>query len=73
MENNWVSREVLVKKMKEDLKRSENYIPCKRCGHRVLVGKTGKKICSWCKYYVFRDEKDEFIYRYEETKRREMV
>ena len=65
MENNWVPRDVLVKKMKEDIKRTENSVKCD-CGHTVFMGRQDKKICSWCGKYVFKDKKEEFKYRMEQ-------
>lgn len=65
MENNWIPREILVKKMKEDLKRAQNSVKCK-CGHTVFLGRKDKIVCSWCGNYVFKDKKEEFRYRMEQ-------
>jgi len=38
-----------------------------KCGHRVIIPKhVDKRLCSWCKNYVFRDKKVEFEYRMKE-------
>lgn len=35
-----------------------------KCGHRVVIPKyKDKQICSWCGDYVFKNGKDEFLYR----------
>lgn len=56
--------------MKESEKMLEVYrnnsFKCK-CGHTVLIPKRIKKrICSYCGVYVFREKKDEFMYRLKE-------
>lgn len=46
---------------------------CKNCGHKMIIPyNIDKQVCSWCKNYVFKDEKDEFKYRLEEKIRRVM-
>lgn len=46
----------------------ENSFKCK-CGHTIVVSKQIKKVvCNHCGKYVFRDPKDEFIYRLKEVK-----
>lgn len=56
------------KQYREDTKRldsiKEATVKC-RCGHSVLLGRKEKKICSHCGKWVFKSEKDEFIYRME--------
>ena len=38
-------------------------IKCK-CGHTMLMPPhLDKMTCSWCKEYVFRTKKDEFLYK----------
>lgn len=38
-------------------------VRCK-CGHRVIIPYWKKRqLCSWCKHFVYRDKKDEFIER----------
>jgi hypothetical protein len=45
---------------------TENSIKCK-CGHTINMNpKLDKEICSWCNNYVFRNPKDEFVYRVKE-------
>ena len=42
-----------------------------QCGHRVLImPHEEKKLCSWCKFYVFKNKQDEFKYRINEKIRR---
>lgn len=39
---------------------------CKNCGYKVIIPyKEKKKLCSWCKHYVFKNPQDEFRYRLE--------
>lgn len=46
---------------------TDNTYKCK-CGHSVFVSNKEKKwICSYCGRYVFRDKKDEFMYRLKEV------
>ena len=46
---------------------TDNTFKCK-CGHSVVVSKRIKKVpCSHCGRYVFRDKKDEFMYRLKEV------
>lgn len=41
------------------------------CGHRVIIPEgIEKQLCSWCKRYVFKDKKAEFMYRTKEKIRR---
>ena len=48
--------------------KTENRKLCKHCGHSVLVPKRKDRIiCSWCKNYVFKDDKTEFEYRMKEN------
>ena len=40
-----------------------------QCGHSVVIyptDKNRKKLCSWCKKYVFVNENEEFKYRMSE-------
>ena len=40
---------------------------CKRCGHKVIIPKwVDKQICDWCGYWVFKNKKDECIFRVKE-------
>lgn len=42
-------------------------IKCKRCGcTRSVRGADNKNVCRNCGYYIFRTDKDEFIYRMKE-------
>jgi hypothetical protein len=42
-------------------------IKCKRCGcTRSVRGADNKNVCRNCGYYIFRTDKDEFIYRMRE-------
>lgn len=51
---------------KNDTKRfdqmTRNSVKCK-CGHTVLIGTYGRKICSHCGKWVFKTPKDEFEFR----------
>ena len=41
---------------------TKNSTKC-RCGHTNFLGSREKIVCSWCNKYVFKNERDEFIYR----------
>lgn len=42
------------------------------CGHRVVIPKwVDKKICDWCGKYVFKNKKDEDLYRIKEKMKNE--
>ena len=46
---------------------TDNSYKC-RCGHSVAIAKNCEKIiCSHCGRYVFREKKDEFMYRLKEV------
>lgn len=60
----------IYKKVKEDSKRfrayANNTYKCE-CGHSIVIPKTlEKRICSHCGKYVFKNKKDEFIFRTKE-------
>lgn len=46
---------------------------CKNCGHTQLLGKQDKVICDlicdWCKHYIFKDDKTEFIHKLKEVRK----
>ena len=47
--------------------RTKNRKLCKNCHHSVLIPpQLDKIICSWCKNYVFKNDKIEFEYRMKE-------
>lgn len=63
--------------IKEYKRMSEEYdkvkYRCKNCGHRVVIPyNVDKMICQWCHRYVFKNEQDEFKYRFEEQRRKEV-
>lgn len=40
--------------------RTKYKVKCK-CGHSILMQPTiEKKLCSWCGYYIYREQKVEF-------------
>lgn len=46
---------------------TDNSYKC-RCGHTVTIAKNCEKVvCSHCGRYVFREKKDEFMYRLKEV------
>lgn len=52
--------------------RSKFKRKCK-CGHTIPMSPNVKKLlCNWCGRYVFRDDKDEFLYRLNEAKNKEV-
>lgn len=60
MRNNYLTFKDIEKLCEE---KTASRIKCK-CGHSVTIpNRKNKIICSWCKNYVFRDDKEEFKYR----------
>ena len=55
---------------KEYKRLTEEYEKVKyicKCGHRVVIPKfIDKVICNWCGNYVFKNKKDEDLYRIKE-------
>lgn len=55
------------KDTKEYEKKAEEYDKVKhicKCGHRVIIPEWIDKIlCDWCGNYVFKNKKDEDLYR----------
>lgn len=48
---------------------ADNRMYCK-CGHSIMMRKDKDKIiCSWCGHWIFKNKKDEFIYRMREKLR----
>lgn len=48
-------------------------VKCKRCGHTQTLFKD-KVICDWCKYYIYKDKKLEFVERLkQELKNEELL
>lgn len=51
------------KQYREDTKKfnsiTNDTVKCK-CGHSILIGTHGKKICSFCGRMVYKDKKEEF-------------
>ena len=44
--------------------KTKNRIYCKTCGHSLNISKErGKRICTHCGNYVFREAKEEFKYK----------
>lgn len=38
-----------------------------KCGHKVVIPEwEEKQLCHWCKNYVFKNKKDETLYRIKE-------
>ena len=61
----------LVSDKSEQVKKERFDMICPRCGwtNRLCYSekvKKNKRICKNCGYYVFRNKKDEFIYRLKE-------
>ena len=46
---------------------TDNSYKC-RCGHSITIAKSCEKVvCSHCGRYVFREKRDEFMYRLKEV------
>jgi hypothetical protein len=42
---------------------------CKHCGHSIqFLSKKDRLICSWCKNWIYKDNKSEFKYKIEGVK-----
>ena len=60
---------------KKELSRLEDNLSkvkyqCKRCGRKMVIPeRMTKRPCSWCGYYIFKNDKDEFAYRMNERLR----
>ena len=63
MKNGWVFRKDLEKDIEKGIFYTKNSTKCKHCGHTMMVGRKGKVICNWCGNYIFKDDKEEFMYR----------
>lgn len=60
-----------IKQWEEDSKvlsaQQKRRVKCKRCGcTRSVRAADNKNVCRNCGYYIFRSDKDEFIYRVKE-------
>ena len=60
-----------VKKSLKDIKKledeiAEQKIRCEHCGHTMVMPFTERKICSWCGYWVYKDEKTKFKFKMKE-------
>lgn len=42
---------------------------CKNCGHTQLLGRQEKVVCDWCKHYIFKDDRVEFMYKLKEVRK----
>lgn len=42
---------------------------CKHCGHTQLLGTQDKSICSWCKHWIYKDDRVEFMYKLKEVRK----
>lgn len=46
-------------------------IKCKKCNHSVqFLGKRDRIICSWCRNYIYKDDKTEYKYKVQELRRK---
>ena len=61
----------LVSEKSENIKKLRFDVKCKRCGwtNRIYFN---KRICKHCGYYVFKNEKEEFMYRLKERMKSEL-
>lgn len=59
---------------KEYERMTEEYDKVKyrcKCGHRVIItSKQDKNLCDWCGHWVFKNKKDEFMFRVKEKIRK---
>lgn len=58
----------LIKEFDNEEKRYIDVI-CKKCGWKNHLYWGDKRICRNCGYYIFKDDKSEFIYRLKEKLR----
>lgn len=58
------------KTFRDDLKISDDLAKCKRqceyCGHKMIVAKADRVICSWCGHYIYKNDGIEFKYKVKE-------
>ena len=65
-----------IKRTKQEMDRMvefnfNNTYKCS-CGHSVVIYPTRtRKLCTWCKHYVYRDKKDEFKDKFKTELRKE--
>lgn len=59
---------------KIDKKRSDAYskmnVYCKKCGHTMFIANEDRRICTHCGYWVYKDNKTEFLYKMKEIRGR---
>ena len=61
--NNFMSN----KDMQKYIDEIDNHKYTCKCGHKVFIPYDKEKaLCSWCNRYVFKDKKDEFLFRLKE-------
>jgi ribosomal protein S27AE len=60
---------------KLDIKRNNIYrelsVYCKNCGHTMMIVDVDRVICTHCGYWVYKDDKIEFMYKMKETMKKE--
>lgn len=42
---------------------------CKHCGHTQLLETQDKSICSWCKHWIYKDDRVEFMYKLKKVRK----
>lgn len=61
-----------MKRYNEDTKRfneiAKQKSKCEHCGHTQLMGFKDRAICSWCKNYIYKNDRVKFIYKMKEVK-----
>ena len=63
MKNKGISRKQLQEDIKKGIFYAKNSIQCANCGHKMLLGRKNKRVCTWCGHYIFKDKREEFEYR----------
>lgn len=63
MKNKGISREQLEKDTKSSIEFYKTCVKCERCGHSLPIGRQNKILCKYCGNYIFKNKKEEFIYR----------
>lgn len=57
------NKAIIEKDMKESIRFYQKCLKCKKCGHTVKMMDKEKGFCEFCGNYIFKDKRDEFMYR----------
>ena len=69
MKNRGIYNRLIRKDIEKGIYYAINGVKCANCGHTMLLGIKGRRICSWCGHYIFKNKRQEFEYRLKEAMR----